>query len=205
MKHTITSKRIMIDILSIFDQVYQEYKKDHEFSLLLEFLKEKDFLNDDDIPFPTMKVISEKLGIESTEVRKKLLKLYDKLFDYENGLVLDFSNVEIHFSLKYFDQFGFFSCKELKYLPRIGENITIPFLRAKLGTDYFYVESIRNRFEGTTHFIEYKLNPGYYNSYLYNMRHKAVEEDKISLKEFYILGEFGLKRKLKIGRYKYTD
>ena len=204
MKHTITSKWIMIDILSIFDQVYQKYYKDEEFSLLLDFLKKKDYLNDDDIPFPTLKVISEELGIESTEVRKKLLKLYDKLFDYENGLILEFNRVEILFTLNYFDRFAYFKCKNLNHLPRIGENITIPFLKAKLGSDYFYVEDIRHNFEGITHYIEYRLNFGTYNSYLYNRRHKAVEEGEITSSEFYQLNYFDLKRKLNIGRYRYS-
>ena len=193
----------MIDILSIFDQVYQKYKEDPEFSLLLEFLKEKDYLNDDDIPFPTLKLLSERLGIESTDVRKKLLKLYNKMFDYENGLILEFKRVEIEFWVHYLNRYAIFICRNLKHLPRIGENITIPFLRAKLGSDYYYVEDIRHRFEGITHFIEYRLNFGTYNSYLYNRRHKAVEEGEITSSDFYELDYFDLRRKLKIGRYKY--
>lgn len=39
--------------------------------------------------------------------------------------------------LSIFNQFAFFAFKKLNYLPNIGDNITIPFLRAKLGLDFF--------------------------------------------------------------------
>lgn len=93
--------------------------------------------------------------------------------------------------------------KKIMNLPRIGENVTIPFLKAKVDTDYFYVDDIRHHFEGNTQRIDIHLLSGSYNSYWYNRKHQAIEENEISFREIYDLYEFQLKKLLRIGRYKY--
>jgi len=64
-------------------------------------------------------------------------------------------------------------------MPRIGENITVPFLRAKVGTDSFYVQDIRHQFFGSTHLIDIDLKGGYFNSYYYFRKHEGMEKGEI--------------------------
>ncbi|QKJ63339.1 hypothetical protein [Flavobacterium sp. M31R6] len=203
MKQSISTKQILIDLLSIKDQVKKLFENQKEFNSLVTYLCAKDYYNDDNIPFPTLKEIEIGTGLNSNQLRKQLLRIYEDLFNYDPIYNLEFNETEYVFYLNYNKVYGSFTLTKIMNLPRIGENVTIPFLKAKVNTDYFYVDDIRHYFEGNTQRIDIYLLAGSFNSYWYNRKHQAVEENEISFRDLYDLYDFQLKKLLKIGRYKY--
>jgi hypothetical protein len=171
MEQNISVKRILPDILSIKEQVIAAFKGNVKYETLLAFLFKEDYYNDEDLAIPTLKQIEKHTGLRTSQLRTQLKNIYKELFHH----TFDFKKIEIFFDVEYFKRYGYFKCNELTNLPKIGENITIPFLKSKVGTDYFYVEDIRHYFDGQKQTIDIQLKGGYFNSYWYYRKHKAYE------------------------------
>jgi len=193
-ENKISVKQILVDILSIMPQVEKEFKNKERYSKLVGFLSSKDYYVDEDLAYPTLKEIEAITGLKTYHIRKQLLEIYKRLLDYE--YTFDFNEVEIFVHIQYFKNFATVKCKNLTHIPKIGENITLPFLRAKVGTDYFFVEDIRHQFEENKQIITLFLIGGIFNSYWYYRKHKAFELGEIGIGEKYDLDEFDMKSRL---------
>ena len=82
---------------------------------------------------------------------------------------------------------------------RVGENLTMPFLKAKMQTDRFYVSSIRHSFIRETQLIEVELKGGDYNLFWNLRRDEAEEKRELPLMDFYGKEDYLLKKEL-LGR-----
>jgi hypothetical protein len=196
MEHQISVKQILVDLISIMPQIIKEFSNNEKYKPLIDFLNAKDYYYDDDLPYPTLKQIEAETGIKSYHLRKQLKEIYGHLFDYEYDYNFDFSKTELIINVEYFKRYATFNCKPLRYLPKIGENLTLHFLRAKVGTDYFYVQDIRHQFEADKHIIDLYLKGGIYNSYWYYRKHKAIELGEIGFGADYNLYDFQIKEQL---------
>ena len=146
MELKLSIKQVLLDLLSIWQQVQDHFKENNKYDTIIKILSEKDYYNDDDLYIPNLTQISKQTGIKSHILRKLLKEMYDELFDFDKGRTLEFYKTEIWFNLEYFKRYACYRTHELAYMPRIGENITVPLLRAKVGTDSFYVQNIRHQF-----------------------------------------------------------
>ena len=196
MEHRISTKRIIYDLLSIKEQVLEYFKDNEKYQKLLTYLTEKDYLNDNDIPLPSLTEIENNTGIKYFHIRKQLTDMYSELFDMKKGFEFNFKKSVIYFNIIYLNNYVTFKCKNLSYLPRIGENIDLPFIKTKVGFDYFYVDDIRHRFDDKNQIIDIYLKYGFYNSYWYNRLHEAQEKRELPFKDFYELSDYELKKRL---------
>ena len=97
----------------------------------MDFILAKDYLDDDlEIPFPRMKYIEEETGLKSHMLRKLLLQMHNQIFGFTNNLKLSFKKVLYHFTINYYGKNYYFILDKLEHLPRIGENISLPFVKA---------------------------------------------------------------------------
>ena len=200
MERRISIKQVLVDLISILPQITKEFANEFKYEKLIAFLNAKDYANNDELRYPTLKQISEETGIKALQLRKQLKEIYDSLFEYDNEFTFDFSKVEIRITAEYLKSYASFTCGKLHYLPRVGENIVLPFLNAKVGTSHFYVDDINHGFEADKQIIELYLKGGIYNSYWRYRMHKALELGEISLTEHYNLYEFQLKERLGLRR-----
>ena len=65
-----STKRALIDILIIKPQVIRVFGNEPKYKAILDFIFAKDYLNDDDLKFPTVKEISEILNIKYSQLSK---------------------------------------------------------------------------------------------------------------------------------------
>ena len=128
MKLRFSLRRVIIDLLYIKEQVYNRFKDDSRFKVLLNYLMKEDYLNDDSITLPTFKEMELQTGLKTYDLRKQLKEMYLLLFGYDTDFKFDFSEIEIQFTLEHYKNYVSFKCHRLPYLPRIGENIRIPFI-----------------------------------------------------------------------------
>jgi hypothetical protein len=194
MEQKISVKRILVDLISIMPQIERDFKSKERYSQLIGFLSSKDYYEDEDLAYPTLKEIEAKTGLKTHQIRKQLKEIYEQLFDRE--YTFDFNQVEIYFYVEYFKRYASVKCSNLTYLPKVGENIVFSFLKAKVGTNYFYVEDIQHHFEDKKQLIFLFLKGGFFNNYWYYRKHKAIELGEIGRGEIGELYEYELKRRL---------
>ena len=92
--HKLSVKRILIDLLPIKDQLKMLFNNNTEYTTLINFLTEKDYYNNDDIPLPSLKEIQSKTGFKTNQLRNQLLNIYQELFEYDSDKTLEFNNKE---------------------------------------------------------------------------------------------------------------
>ncbi|WP_223550508.1 hypothetical protein [Aestuariivivens sp. NBU2969] len=196
MERQFSIKRAFLDLLFIKIQLEKIFKGNQKYKELIDFMMSNDFLESDE-PIPSLKQIGIDLDLKPYTLRKLIQDLYNEVFDIEKENFLVFNKTEIYFDLNYFENDrGYFKCNNLPYLPRVGENIDIPFLHAQVGTNYFYVDHIRHSFEADIQRIFISLKSGMYNKYFHYEKYKAFEERRISSHDLFYKNDVTIKRKL---------
>ena len=187
----------MIHFIYIREQIKDLFKDQKEYQPIVEFILAKDYLDDDlDIPFPKLKDLEEATALKSHILRKLLLQMHGQLFGFSNNLKLSFPKVLYHFHIKYFDKYCHLTFDKLEYLPRVGENISLPFTKAAIGINWFFVEDIKHEFEDTTQNIYLTLTVGTNNSYWKFRKDQAIELNEIGINDLFDLNDYQLKKKV---------
>lgn len=194
-------KHILVDLLSIHCQLKSLFKGEEQYSVIIDFLDAKDYYNDPDISYPTLKEVQEATGLSTSNVRKRLSEMYERLFGYETTVRLDFHKTEYNFYLENEKMYEQFTLSELQQLPRVGEEFHIPFVKANLGTELFYVEKVSHIFESDIHRIDIWLKNGFFNSYWKIRKDEAILKREIGTMDTYKLHESQLKELLKLPPY----
>lgn len=195
MKTQVSIKQIVVDFIYISSQLKDLFKDRKEYQSIIEFLSNKDYLDDDlDVPFPRMKDVEEATGLKSHILRKTLLKMHSEIFTYDRKLSLSFRKVLYHFYISYFDYSCQFTINHLTHLPRIGDSISLPFTSAVIPVNYFFVEDIKHELENDTQVIIITLKVGTYNEYFRYMKDRALELGELGFRESYELHESEIKK-----------
>lgn len=179
-------------------QLPRLYKNYPEYLPIVQFINSKDFLNDDNLKIPTLKELESLLEIPTHKLRKLIKNMYMRLFEYENSLDLRFPDKEYHFYVKYFENYASVIFKDLHPVPRVGETVSLPFLKAKVGIDYFFVEDISHAYYDSKTVVDIRLKVGSYNLYWHFRKHEALEKREISFHDYYDKSDWELKRELGI-------
>ena len=190
---TYTTKRAIIDLMIVEEQVVRIFEDNERYKDFIDFIFSKDFLNDDDLKFPTIKDISNAIGLSPSKVTKLIKEMYDDFFDNK----FNFSKVEIIYFITYLDNYLQFNCNDLKFIPRVGEQIDMSFIEAKIGTNMFYVDKVEHTFENDVQRIYITLRAGLFNTYFHFRKSKAYEQREISFDDYYSGDDYLIRRKLK--------
>lgn len=83
-------------------------------------------------------------------------------------------------------------------MPRVGENIEIPYFQAKIGCQMFYVDSIHHFLEDKKQKIGIFLRSGSFNQYLHLRKDEAYLKREITDEEFRAPMDYTVKEKLKL-------
>ena len=191
----ISTKEKIYDVISVLPQIEKYVRNNERYSNLVKFLNNYTGENDDNLILPTIKEIQNTLSLTYTQLRDRVSELHDIVFKHD-GVNLNYKDTHIVFYASYFGESAQIQVNQISHLPRIGDNISLPIFRGKIGTDFFYVEDVRHTFEGTTQQIDIRLIPGSFNSYWYHRKHKAFELGEVSIQDQIYLDDYELKNKL---------
>ncbi|WP_163710278.1 hypothetical protein [Mangrovibacterium lignilyticum] len=176
--------------------------KGKRYDYFLQQLLGFDYFKEDGYLPISLKEIEQTTGLPYTKIRTYLHLIYEDLLEHEkNHLDLSVHKVEYTFSMHYFEQYAELTVNHLCVIPRVGEQVNIPFFRAKVGTTTFFVDSIHHRLTHNKHIVEINLSPGYYNYYWKFRKDEAYEKGEISIHEYYMDNEYELKEKLKLRKW----
>ncbi len=192
-------KQVILDISSMRKFAAKLLKEENSYNPILEYIISRNIYYDEDAKLPLIKDILKELNITYSKFKKELIKLYYELIDqdyFDPKIPFYFDEVEYFFSLKSFDKYAHFTVKELKHVPRVGEVVEVPYFRAKLGGDYFYVERITNEFWDGKQIVHFSLKRGMYNLYWHIRKDEAEIKREVSLNDLFDLEDYELQKKL---------
>lgn len=152
-----------------------------DYTVLLDFITDKDYYNDEDLSIPSLKEISSSINISYDKLRRKLKKLYNEVSSYDKTVEFPFKTktTKVLFYLKGFDDSKTFFMQDLKRIPSKGENVRVPFFKELVGTDCFYVSAVHHEFNDDEHEICIWLYRGFYNSYWDLRKDQAFETGEL--------------------------
>ncbi|WP_026914899.1 hypothetical protein [Christiangramia portivictoriae] len=159
-------KAAVLDLIYLQDQLAVFTKKYPEYEQIADILCAHDYFDDDiDIPIPTMTSISRDTGIKFTKVKKQLKEIHDLIFS-KDGENLSFNKTRYRICFSDHGDHFEINLKHLPVVPRVGDNLDIPFIKARLAWGLFYVEEIDHVFDNGTQIIEIWCKTGRANQYL---------------------------------------
>ena len=91
-----------------------------------------------------------------------------------------------------------FTIQDIPRLPRVGEQVNIPFFQEYMGTSSFYVNSIHHSFSDSEQFVFFELLGGYYNLFWHWRKDKAELRNEIDWRDFFRLDDWQLKKKINL-------
>jgi len=177
-------KQALLDLLSVSEQLRRILKGFPEYNNILNYLLEKDYYNDQEISIPTFKNIEEKTGLKSHAVRKQIKSMYDIVFAFDEP-ILSFTQVEYNIMITIMDRYFYFTVNHLPIVPRIGENMDIPFAKSALGFQTFFVDNITYTLIGEKQMVDIYLYAGESNQYLKFRKDKARALRELHHEEFW--------------------
>jgi len=197
MKTKYSTRDVLRDISSIRRNAEVLLGKGKPYDDFLRFLINYKPLYDDNLPLPTLGNIAKDSGTTYSKVRRYLLKIYeDFLGDDEFDTTIGFNKLEYEFSVKGFEEHLHVIVKGLPFIPRVGENVTLPFFRTYLETDLFYVDSVHHIFEDKKQIILIGLKAGIYSIYWDLRKTKAIETREIQVMDLIENSDHRLKEML---------
>ncbi len=121
----------------------------------------------------TIKNIAIGYKAEATKITKWLHEIYDDIIElnFDKSELFINNKIPVHFYIKHFDNHSSINLG-VDVLPREYENVTIPFMRGKIGTDNFWVSRIEHEVYDGNIEITVWLDGGILNRF----RELAVEE-----------------------------
>jgi hypothetical protein len=201
----LSTRQMLLDIGSMAHHAKYLLESDKAYNPLLKLLIDMNYYYDEDVSLPTVKGLSEELNLNYGKVRKQIRLIYEDLLclnSDEDFPVFGVKEISYSFSLsgRGKDQHMYFKLKSLPELPRVGEDVEIPFFKEWLDERHFFVESIEHEFTDQGQVMHFILKPGYFSPYWHYRKDKAREEQELGWKDFIDLNDWELKRKLRIGR-----
>lgn len=200
---SLSTKDMLMDISSLRSKAMRLAENGKAYNVLLQDILARNLFYDDEARVLSLKELSAATGLKYGKIRKYMEEIYhDLVLDHEARPVFSFTKVRFEFLISGFtkDKFITLEAGQLPVVPRVGEQISIPFFHAYLKTSHFYVDKVDHCFEEDAQIVKIWLQQGYYNSYWHYRKDKAKEEHEVAPMDFFHLEEHELKRKFGVGK-----
>lgn len=203
---TLSTKEMIVNIKSMRKLAMSLIKNEKAYNLFLNQLLNSDYFSGK-AKIPTLKILAETSKLKTGVVRAFVEEIYhDLVFDYDAKPPFAIKKICYEFYIRGWGKKRLsVDFVDLPIVPRIGEELSLPFFTAYFGTSSFFVEKIKHEFEEDVQTICLWLKQGSYNLYWHFRRDQAEEEEELHFTEFFSGDDLELKRKLKVGRWKYPQ
>ena len=182
MENKFTIKGMILDICSMRPHISRLLTSDKPYVPILEYLMTFDYYDDDNFIIPTAKMIETETGIKYGKIRNLLEMIYHEITTpyYESNLELNFSKIEVIFHLKGFRGNISFKTKQISCIPKVGDDISIPFFNEITGTTIFHISQVYHEIIGDLQQVNLFLAVGTFNSYLKIRKDLAFETGELN-------------------------
>lgn len=174
-------------------------QKGKPYQRLLEWIIEYgEIPESDDKLFPEMKKVSEVIGVEYSKVAKQLKQIYDDIYslnDTNPSLFVNEGQRSYEVFFEYHGSYGFFNIG-LNHAPRSGERFIFPFIKPKVGSDYFWIRDVQNQINNGKHTLYIRLASEEPNLYRQLLKEKAYLNRQLSWDEYHGVMSYATEERL---------
>lgn len=184
---------ICLSAMPIYSKILLINEDEQPYTNFLKWLIEKDFYNDRKSKKITIQKIATEYQTNSTKVTKWIKQIYKQIIELnsEKPELFQENQIKVCMIIQHFDNLCFFYLF-LPVLPREYETISIPFLRAKLGTSTFWVKQVEYEVDKNKISINLTLDGASLNKYRELSIDKALFQEKIGIMDLYYKHSFEL-------------
>jgi|GEM_PF-1787124 hypothetical protein len=152
-------------------------------ALILELLKYDPF-TEEDRHFPTNKELQAILKLTSGQLRLQLVSIYEDFLTSMNdsNTTFNFGNILVEFYVRGYYKRSITFYARINQLPRVGEQLEMPFLKPHFNVGAFYVQSINHTFENDAQNITIWVKEGFYNLFEHLELEQAKSESRYDWK-----------------------
>lgn len=181
--HTATSLEYLFSLgsMTIYSEKLLDVDNGKLYNEFLKLLLEKEFFNDHQNI--NISKISKLTGFSTVKISKWLKEIYNDIIllnEEKPELFCCGNEIQVDLRCSYFDEYQIFTIS-LNTIPNKGDSFQFPFIKAKIGNDYFYVDAIYYQLENNKMEISITLKSGVYKSYRKFTFDKAKYEGKINI------------------------
>ena len=155
------------------------------YELFLIKLRDRNYFQDNKEK-TTIKWMSAQLGFEITKVTKWIKLIYEDILElnyYEPEKFQSFGTMHtLHF--RHYDNSELLNVW-LQHTPRVFERFECYFMKAKVGTDYFWVSEVNHEIHNGTQTIHLTLKGGFCNLYREQLLSRALFERTLGFRDQY--------------------
>lgn len=202
MENKLTSKGMLLDICSMRSRAIKLLDQTNEYNSLLKCITDKDYYYDEDLRLPSLKDFAQMVNLKYDKARRQLKKIYLELcsLEFDSKFPFEFNETEIWVSLEGYNEIKGFTIKNLPYLPRVGEQIQVPYFKEYTGTNYYHVRSINHELFDNKHVILILLKYGLFSPYWNLRKDQAYEMGEISFRDSIEKNDYELRKLLNLRR-----
>jgi hypothetical protein len=168
-----------LKLLNIEDKPYKE--------IIYWMLLKETCLQDDSFEIPTVKKLSEEIGMDYAKVTNYLKVIYFEIIDLNKKhpeLFVRPGQIKCYFGFKYFEMSHTFILG-MDYLSRMEEHFSFNFINPILGNSSFYIQHVWHDYEHSGHSIIFSMVSRLPYKYMALLKEKAYLNRDISFHEFH--------------------
>lgn len=147
-----------------------------------------------------LKKLAKDMGYPYQTFQKLVQQLYKDALDNETVFRVDIKEVEYQITLDGFKHTAYLTMNSLPIVPRIGEEVQVPFFKTYVGEEFFYVKSIRHDIYDKQQVVSIHLEGGHYNKWWHYKRDEAIEKGQVDWIEALFSSDRALKKELGVSR-----
>lgn len=180
-----------------YAKILAAHTTEKAYATFLQWIIEKEFYSERNENISIKKIAAD-FKSEPTKVTKWIKDIYADIFDlnYDKPELFQRSGIKVCFYCRYYDDSCFLNTF-VAALPREFETVKIPFVKGKMGTDYFWVEKIEHQFFDDEHDITIWLKSGSANKYRQFALDKALYQGHIHWADVFHKYDYELDQEIK--------
>lgn len=179
--HTPTTTEIFLCLCSMptFSKILLERYPDEIYADFLRWLVNKNFFNEREERILIKKLASD-YGADTAKVTKWIKKIYDQIFDlnFNHPELFQTNGIKVYMYIRNYDDHCSFYVS-LPGLPREFESVSFPFVKSKVGSDFFWVKKIEHELSEDNFTVSIWLIGGFVNRYREFALEKAIFHERI--------------------------
>jgi hypothetical protein len=168
-----------------------------QYITFLKWLIEVNFYNEREDRLTVKKIASDFKG-DTAKITKWIHQIYEDIFELNEDKpdLFQINGIKATLHMRDYDNYGMFNLS-LPILPREYEEFRFPFIKGKLGIDYFWVKRVEHIVHNDITSIDITLEGGRLNKYREFALDRAIFQGWIDYMDIYDKYKFEIDDKLK--------
>lgn len=183
--------------MPMYSKILAEQNTGKPYSDFLHWMLKTNFYDDQTGKITIKKIATDYKG-DSKKITKWIKSIYEEVFElnYNKPELFQRDGVKLSMYIKYYDNVVSFYTS-LPVLPREFETCRFPFVKSKVGIEYFWVKKVEHEIVENTSNVTIWLAGGTVNKYREFALDKALFHSRIHFMEVYDKHDFELDEDLK--------